>query len=73
MNRKNYNDLDKFVKRLTERIEAASDIELQNVETKDLFESLLKFEIFVYEFVFDIWESERVCPHCSKGDVDEKK
>jgi len=73
MNRKNYDDLEKFAKRLKERIALASDIELQTAETKDIFESVLNFEKLVYEFMFDILKSERVCPHCSILENDEKK
>lgn len=65
MNRKNYNDLEKFVTRLKERIALASEIELQTESTKDLFDSILNYEIFVCNFMLDILLSERVCPHCS--------
>ena len=65
MNRKNYNDLEKFVKRLKERIALASEIELQTESSKDLFDSILNYEIFVCGFMLDILLSERVCQHCS--------
>ncbi len=65
MNRKNYDELEKFVTRLKERIELASDVELQTESTKDLFESILNYEIFVYEFLFDILKTERICQFCS--------
>ncbi len=68
MNRKNYNDLEKFVKRLKERIALASDIELQTEDGKDIFESVLNFEKLVYEFMFELLKSERICSHCdAKG------
>ena len=73
MNRKNYDDLEKFIKRLKERIALATEIELQTEETKDIFESILKYEMFVCEFMLDILLSERVCPHCSIGESNEKK
>ena len=72
MNRKNYNDLEKFVKRLKERISKASEIELQTESTKDLFDSILNYEIFVCDFMLDILLSERVCPHCTIGGFNEK-
>lgn len=65
MNPKNYNDLEKFTTRLKERIAKASEIELQTESSKDLFDSILNFEIFVCDFMSDILQSERVCPHCS--------
>ncbi len=64
MNRKNYNDVEKFAKRLKERIALASDIELQTAESRDIFESVLNFEIFVCEFMLDILKTERICSHC---------
>ncbi len=73
MNRKNYLELEKFVTRLKERIELASDVELQTESTKDLFESILNYEIFVCSFMLDILLSERVCPHCSILENDVKK
>ncbi len=73
MNRKNYNDVEKFAKRLKERIALASDIELQTAESRDIFESVLNFEKLVYEFMFDLLKSERVCSHCSIGESNEKK
>jgi len=73
MNRKNYNDLEKFVTRLKERIAIGTEIELQTEATKDIFESILNFEIFVAEFLFDILKSERVCSHCSILENDGKK
>ncbi len=73
MNRKNYDDLEKFVKRLKERIALATEVELQTEGTKDLFESILNYEIFVCGFMLDILLSERVCSHCSIGEANEKK
>ena len=73
MNRKNYNDLEKFVTRLKERIALASEIELQTESTKDLFDSILNYEIFVCDFMLDILLSERVCPHCSILENNDKK
>jgi len=65
MNRKNYNDLEKFVKRLKERIAKGSEIDFQTESSKDLFDSILNYEIFVCDFMLDILLSERICPHCS--------
>ena len=73
MNRKNYDDLEKFVTRLKERIAIATEVELQTESTKDLFDSILNYEIFVYNFMLDILLSERVCPHCSILENDVKK
>ncbi len=73
MNRKNYLELEKFAKRLKERIALASDIELQTAESRDIFESVLNFEKLVYEFMFDILKTERICQHCSIGASNEKK
>ena len=64
MKRKNYIDLEKFAKSLKGRIALATDIELQTKDGKDIFESVLNFEIFVYEFMFDILKTERICSHC---------
>lgn len=64
MKRKNYIDLEKFTKSLKGRISLASEIELQTEATKDLFESILNYEIFVYDFMFDLLKSERICSHC---------
>ena len=68
MKRKNYIEVEKFAKSLKRRIMLASEIELQTEATKDLFESILNYEIFVYDFLFDILKTERICPHCSVGD-----
>ena len=73
MNRKNYLELEKFVTRLKERIALASDVELQTEATKDLFESILNYEILVYGIMFDILKTERICSHCSIGAANEKK
>jgi hypothetical protein len=73
MKRKNYDDLEKFVKRLKERIAVATEVELQTESTKDLFESILNYEIFVCNFMLDILLSERVCSHCSILEKDGKK
>ncbi len=73
MNRKNYLELEKFAKRLKERIALASDIELQTAESRDIFESVLNFEKLVYEFMFDLLKSERKCSHCDAGVSNEKK
>ena len=73
MNRKNYDDLEKFVTRLKERIAIGTEIELQTETSKDLFDSILNFEIFVCDFLLDIILSERVCPHCSILEKDGKK
>ena len=73
MNRKNYDELEKFVTRLKERIALGTEIELQTEATKDIFESVLNFEIFVCEFMLDILLSERVCPHCSIMENNDKK
>lgn len=64
MKRKNYIDLEKFAKSLKGRIELASDLEMKTEDGKDIFESILNFEKFVYEFMFDILKSERICSHC---------
>ncbi len=71
MNRKNYLELEKFTNSLKGRISLASEVELQTEATKDLFESILNYEIFVYEFMFDILKSERICSHCSIGESNE--
>jgi len=73
MNRKNYIEVEKFVKSLKGRIALASEIEFQTEQSKDLFESILNYEIFVYEFMFDILKTERICPHCSILENDGKK
>ena len=64
MNRKNYIEVEKFAKRLKERIALATEIELQTEDGKDIFESVLNFEKLVYEFMFDLLKSERKCSHC---------
>ena len=64
MKRKNYDDLEKFTKSLKGRISLATEVELQTEATKDLFESILNYEIFVYDFLFNILKTERVCSHC---------
>jgi hypothetical protein len=64
MKRKNYIEVEKFAKRLKERIALASDIDLQTEASKDIFESVLNFEKLVYEFMFDLLKSERICSHC---------
>jgi len=69
MNRKNYIEVEKFAKRLKERIALATEIELQTEETKDIFESVLNFEKLVYEFMFDLLKSERICSHCDAVSV----
>jgi hypothetical protein len=73
MIRKNYDDLEKFVKTLKSRIALASEIEFQTESSKDLFDSILNYEIFVCDFMLDILLSERVCPHCSILEKDGKK
>ncbi len=73
MNQKNYDDLEKFVTRLKERIAVATEVELQTESTKDLFESILNYEIFVCDFMLDILLSERICPHCNILENDGKK
>ncbi len=69
MKRKNYIELEKFVKSLKGRIALATEVELQTEATKDLFESILNYEIFVYEFMFDILKTERICSHCEAASV----
>jgi len=64
MKRKNYIEVEKFAKSLKGRIALASDIKLQTEDGKDIFESVLNFEIFVYQFMFDILKTERICSHC---------
>jgi hypothetical protein len=73
MIRKNYDDLEKFVKTLKSRIALASEIEFQTESSKDLFDSILNYEIFVCDFMLDILLSERVCSHCSILEKDGKK
>ena len=73
MNRKNYLELEKFTNSLKGRISLASEVELQTEATKDLFESILNYEIFVYDFLFDILKTERICSHCSILENDGKK
>lgn len=68
MKRKNYIELEKFTKSLKGRITLVTDVELKTEATKDLFDSILNYEIFVYEFLFDILKTERICSHCSVGD-----
>ncbi len=41
-----------------------SEVELQTAATKDLFETILNYEIFVYDFMYDLLKSERKCSHC---------
>ena len=65
MKEKNFEDLRKFTYQLNERIAAASEIELQTESTKDLFDSILNYEIFVCGFLLDILISEKICPHCN--------
>lgn len=69
MNRKNYIEVEKFTKSLKRRILLASEIELQTAATKDLFETILNYEIFVYDFMYDLLESERICSHCDAASV----
>ena len=65
MNEKNFEDLRKFTSRLNRRIAEASEIQMQTESTKDLFDSILDYQIFVCGFLLDILISERICPHCS--------
>ncbi len=73
MIRKNYLELEKFTNSLKGRISLASEVELQTEATKDLFESILNYEIFVYDFLFDILKTERICSHCNVWDNNVKK